>query len=288
MNIINYEDKNIIETLKQTVAVGTTDAEFRLFTEICKTSGLSPFKREIWCIVTGTGQYRQVQIMTGINGFYAIANTNSAYDGIETDFGPVIEHKDVKLFEVPEWVEARVYRKDRSRPMIIKAYWTEFHKAVLSSSGKPTNWGKMPRVMLSKCAEAMALRKAFPQELNGLYFEEEIRNDEENNKTINGADSFNIPQSRSQEKAQENAEAAQALAKKELLQQMIDAGTSFKYDFGDDLAKEEKKKVWDVLKTLNSQPDPKNKCIHCAEQVKELELYLLIDPEQLEQAIGSN
>lgn len=152
--LIKY-DSRTLEVIRQTVAKGATPEEFELFIQLCKSTGLNPFKREIWFIKTGQG----VQMMTGINGFYAIANSHSAFDGIETE---TIEQGDRLVKAV-----ARVYRKDRSRPTTAEAYYSEFAKNY-------GNWKTMPRVMLSKCAESMALRKAFPQELNQIYSAEEM------------------------------------------------------------------------------------------------------------------
>lgn len=154
--IINYEDKRIIETIKQTVARDATPDEFAMFVQFCKSTGLNPFKKEIWFIKTNSG----VQMMTGIQGFWAIANSHPQFDGqkedIETD-----EHGN------PLKAVCKIYRKDRKFPSVGVALMKEYAK------GSPI-WRQMPSVMLMKCAESVAIRKAFPQELNGLYTAEEM------------------------------------------------------------------------------------------------------------------
>lgn len=144
-----------IDVLKNTIAKDATKAEFAVFLEYVKSTGLDPFKKEIW-FIKAKGQ---VQMMTGINGFYAVANQDPNYDGIETE---IVEENGRIIKAV-----AKVYRKDRRVPMTAEAYFEEYAKPY-------GNWKTMPRVMISKCAEAMALRKAFPQQLNGLYSTEEM------------------------------------------------------------------------------------------------------------------
>jgi len=146
----------MIATLKQTVAQGATDAEFAMFREICNASGLNPFKREVWFIKSGG----RAQIMTGIHGFFAIANKNPSYDGMEIDVEMNAHGAVVKAV-------AKVYRKDRKFPSTGIALMSEY--------GKDTGvWRSFPSHMLMKCAKAIALREAFPQEINGLYTEEEM------------------------------------------------------------------------------------------------------------------
>lgn len=153
---IDYTQKATIDLLKATVAKGATDTEFQLFCSYCQSTGLNPLKKEVWFIKVGT----QLQLMTGINGFYTIANSHPQFDGIEVETIDSAEGKLIKSI-------AKVYRKDRSHPVTAEAYLEEYAKP-------HGTWKTMPRVMLSKCAESMALRKAFPQELNGLYTTEEM------------------------------------------------------------------------------------------------------------------
>jgi phage recombination protein Bet len=173
---IDYNNKQMIQTLKSTVAVDATDSEFFMFCELAKATGLNPFKREIWFIKTNsyTNKYGKfiegkAQIMTGINGFHSIANSHPQYDGIETGFvGKDGEYLPI-TYPKPDFIGAwaKVYRKDRRIPIEAVAMLDEYQKTT-------GNWPSMRRVMIVKCAESLALRKSFPQELNGLYTVEEM------------------------------------------------------------------------------------------------------------------
>ena len=162
---VDFNNPQMIETLKNTVAKDLNNHEFIMFAELCKSSGLNPFRKEIWAIKAGG----RLQLMTGAQGFFTIANRHPEYDGIES--GLIDPNGDYKPLAYPKndfigaW--ARVYRKDRKMP-------TE-GIAMVSEYQKPTPiWKQMTRVMILKCAESIALRKAFPQEMNGLYTSEEM------------------------------------------------------------------------------------------------------------------
>lgn len=163
---IDYSDSQIIETLRNTVAVGATASELALFIEYCKSTGLNPFKKEIWFIKEPkTGR---LQMMTGINGFWTLANSFDAFDGAET--GMIDANGQwVKSVSGNDFIGAwcRVYRKDRRIPMEGEALLADYRKGF-------GLWQSAPRIMIKKVAESIALRKAFPQQLNGLYTSEEM------------------------------------------------------------------------------------------------------------------
>lgn len=151
---IDFANREVVQTLKATVAQGLTEPEFRLFVDYCKSTGLNPFKKEVWAIKAGG----RLQIMTGINGFLTIANKNPAFDGLECS---------VDDDENPTKAVCKVYRKDRKYPSEGVAMIKEYYK-------KTPIWDQMPRVMLTKVAKSIALREAFPQELGSLYAQEEM------------------------------------------------------------------------------------------------------------------
>ena len=163
--LIDFNDKSVVATLKNTVAKGLTDIELGLFAEFCKGTKLNPFKRETWAIKAGD----RLQIMTGINGYWTIANNHPEFDGSEGGYISKDGQELPDTYPGTDWVGAwcRVYRKDRKFPTKASVFRSEYDKGM-------GNWKAMPKVMITKCAESVALRKAFPQELNGTYTEEEM------------------------------------------------------------------------------------------------------------------
>jgi len=280
---LDYDNSEVLQAIKNSVAQDATPAEFRMFIERCKASGLNPFKREIWFICTGRGQWRKVHIMTGIAGCSAIANSYAEYDGLEVIEGPnqtIIEKADngtEKQFLVPEWVEVKVHRKDRKFPSVARAYWHEYGKPCLTKNGNISVWGQYSRPMLIKCAKMQAFRDAFPQQLGNCYIDEEMPDrydqDDEINITPDTDD-------RSEFEKQQEVVQEQVL-KTEELQRAISSGESITYLIPKDLDKEEKQRVWSILKDVihikHEDKDTSLVSFHVLEKLAELEAYLESD-----------
>lgn len=154
-----------VTLIKNTIAKGANDNELQLFLAQCSRTGLDPFARQIYWIKRGSAGTTQVSI----DGFRVIAERTGEQDGQECHWcGEDGEWKDVWLSpKPPAAARVLVYRKGCSKPFPGIAKFVEYNAG-------GNMWQKMPANQLAKCAEALALRKAFPHQLSGLYSTEEM------------------------------------------------------------------------------------------------------------------
>ena len=197
--------------IRKTVAADTNQDEFELFVHTARHLRLDPLRRQIYAFVynKGDAKKRRMSIITGIDGFRTIAERTGNYRPDEDEPAFEIDAAAKGQANPAGIIKAtvRVFKHSHGawHKVTASAYWEEYaplkegwtetvqvqngtwpdgnpkmvtkpapgaeRTLTLDTSGQ---WGKMPRVMLAKVAEALALRKAWPDDFSNVYAAEEV------------------------------------------------------------------------------------------------------------------
>lgn len=170
--VAETNDRAIFNALKDSFYPGAKEDSIMMVLNYCKAAGLDPMTRPVHIVPMsvkkpGTRDYewRDV-VMPGIEFYRTKADRTGRYAGQDDDeFGPEI-HNDAWGISYPQWCKTTVYKiTDVGRvPYSAKVFWLEAYATKGKDSTAPNSmWSKRPYGQLSKCSEAAALRKAFPE-----------------------------------------------------------------------------------------------------------------------------
>jgi len=174
-NHFNWTEDQI-KLITKTVAQGATQDELNLFLYTCNRVKLDPLTRQIFFVKRQTKNGPQMTIQTGIDGYRAVAERSGTLAGIDD----AIYDDPTESAQNPKKASVTVYRMVNGikQSFTASARWSEY----APQGNQAFMWNKMPYLMLAKCAEALALRKAFPNDLTGIYTSDEMAQADNNQK----------------------------------------------------------------------------------------------------------
>jgi phage recombination protein Bet len=163
------------QLIRDSFANGASEQEFAVLMEVARARRLNPFLRQIHFVKRWNSQLRREvwSAQAAIDGLRSIAEDSGKYAGQDE---PEFEYGEEKTPKNPHGIRlcrVKVYRKDWPRPCVGVAHWSEYVQTTKEGQLTPF-WRDKGHVMISKCAEALGLRKGFPEEMAGLYVPEEM------------------------------------------------------------------------------------------------------------------
>jgi phage recombination protein Bet len=173
INTANEIDLHIWSALKNSLYIGARDESIKMVLDYCKAAKLDPMQKPVHIVpmsvknaLTGKYEYKDV-VMPGVGLYRIQAARSNQYAGVsEPEFG-----EDVTCnlggadITYPKWCKVTVKKivNNTIVEFTAKEYWLENYASKKDELTPNTMWRKRPYGQLAKCAEAQALRKAFPE-----------------------------------------------------------------------------------------------------------------------------
>ena len=182
--IANHMTEDQVALIKRQICCPSkrpaTDDELALFKYQCERTGLDPFSHQIYAIFRWDSRAGQekMTIQVAIDGLRLVAERTGKYAGQEGPFwcGNDGVWRDTWFENEPPKASKVIVRKVAGGQLVQTPAVAHYAEYVPMKNGRAFGlWPTKPALMIAKCAEALALRKAFPAETSGLYTAEEVQ-----------------------------------------------------------------------------------------------------------------
>lgn len=202
----NEIDNAVLSALKSSLYTGAKDDSIQMVIEYCKACKLDPMQKPVHIVPMWDKNTKSMKdtIMPGIGLYRIQAARSNKYAGVsEPEYGDTVNTTlgGVSI-SYPEWCKVTVKKLVGNNivEFTAKEYWLENYATARKDSTAPNAmWLKRPFGQLAKCAEAQALRKAFPEiitqqptaeEMEGKSFAENTKTVVENNTSQNALERY--------------------------------------------------------------------------------------------------
>lgn len=170
---LQMNETELMQVLQNSLYPGAQETSIKMVINYCKAAGLDPMQKPVHLVpmyvkTNGQGAMRDV-VMPGIGLYRTQAARSGEYAGMtEPDFGEdLTENLGGTQITFPKWCRITIRRQMPSGSIVeftAKEFWKENYATAGKDSVAPNAmWKKRPYAQLAKCAEAQALRKAFPE-----------------------------------------------------------------------------------------------------------------------------
>lgn len=188
-SLVTAEQAEAIRTaLKSSLYPGASDASVDMVLSYCRAAGLDPMQKPVHIVPMWDSKARETRdvVMPGIGLYRTNAARTGEFAGMsEPEFGPIVtERVGNRDATFPEWCRVTVSRRLPSghvAQFTAVEYWIENYaiKGGKEQDQSPNAmWTKRPRGQLAKCAQAQALRMAFPEATGSMPTAEEMEGKE--------------------------------------------------------------------------------------------------------------